>query len=89
MNGLRKATIQQSENCKKSSANSTLREKNERLAEQALKGLETKTIEKEVVKEIEVAPADYDAVSFIRRWSISPELKDEIFNANQQVSLFN
>ena len=71
------------------SANESLREKNERLAEQALKGLETKTIEKEVVKEIEVAPADYDAVSFIRRWSISPELKDEIFNANQQVSLFN
>ena len=31
----------------------------------------------------------HDAVSFIRRWSISPELKDEIFNANQQVSLFN
>lgn len=43
------------------SANDRLREKNERLAEQALKGLETKTIEKEVVKEIEVAPADYDA----------------------------
>ena len=43
------------------SANDSLREKNERLAEQALKGLETKTIEKEVVKEIEVAPADYDA----------------------------
>lgn len=42
-------------------ANESLREKNERLAEQALKGLETKTIEKEVVKEIEVAPADYDA----------------------------
>ena len=43
------------------SANESLREKNERLAEQALKGLETKTIEKEVVKEVEVAPADYDA----------------------------
>ena len=43
------------------SANESLREQNERLAEQALKGLETKTIEKEVVKEIEVAPADYDA----------------------------
>lgn len=43
------------------SANDSLREQNERLAEQALKGLETKTIEKEVVKEIEVAPADYDA----------------------------
>lgn len=43
------------------SANDSLREQNERLAEQALKGLETKMIEKEVVKEIEVAPADYDA----------------------------
>lgn len=43
------------------SANDNLREQNERLAEQALKGLETKTIEKEIVKEIEVAPADYDA----------------------------
>lgn len=43
------------------SANDSLREQNERLAEQALKGLETKTIEKEAVKEIEVAPADYDA----------------------------
>lgn len=43
------------------SANDSLREQNERLAEQALKGLETKTIEKEIVKEIEVAPADYDA----------------------------
>lgn len=44
------------------SANSSLREKNERLAEQALKSLETKMtkmIEKEVVKE--VTPADYDA----------------------------
>jgi len=43
------------------SANDSLRGQNERLAEQALKGLETKTIEKEVIKEIEVAPADYDA----------------------------
>lgn len=43
------------------SANDSLREQNECLAEQALKGLETKMIEKEVVKEIEVAPADYDA----------------------------
>nr|DAM31123.1 MAG TPA: Protein of unknown function (DUF3102) [Caudoviricetes sp.]DAS45691.1 MAG TPA: Protein of unknown function (DUF3102) [Caudoviricetes sp.] len=44
------------------SANESLREKNERLAEQSLKSLETKTtkmIEKEVVKE--VTPADYDA----------------------------
>lgn len=43
------------------SENKNLQEKNERLADQILKGLETKTVEKEVVKEIEVAPADYDA----------------------------
>ena len=42
-------------------ARDSLRAQNERLAEQVLKGLETKTIEKKVVKEIEVAPADYDA----------------------------
>lgn len=39
-------------------ANENLREKNERLAEQALKGLEKKTVTKEVVKE--VFPADYN-----------------------------
>lgn len=39
-------------------ANESLREKNERLAEQALKGLEKKTVTKEVVKE--VFPADYN-----------------------------
>ena len=39
-------------------ANESLREKNERLAEQALKGLEKKTVTKEVVKE--VSPADYN-----------------------------
>lgn len=41
-------------------ANENLREKNERLAEQALKGLEKKTVTKEVVKEVEVFPADYN-----------------------------
>ena len=41
------------------SENESLREKNERLAEQVLKGLETKTVEKEVVKEVQVAPPDY------------------------------
>ena len=41
-------------------ANESLREKNERLAEQALKGLEKKTVTKEVVKEVEVFPADYN-----------------------------
>lgn len=39
-------------------ANENLREKNERLAEQALKGLEKKTVTKEIVKE--VFPADYN-----------------------------
>ena len=39
-------------------ANENLREKNERLVEQALKGLEKKTVTKEVVKE--VFPADYN-----------------------------
>ncbi|MED5890719.1 DUF3102 domain-containing protein, partial [Streptococcus anginosus] len=39
--------------------NEELREKNERLAEQALKGLEKKTVTKEVVKE--VVPDDYTA----------------------------
>lgn len=38
--------------------NEELREKNERLAEQALKGLEKKTVTKEIVKE--VFPADYN-----------------------------
>ena len=38
--------------------NEELRQKNERLAEQALKGLEKKTVTKEVVKE--VFPADYN-----------------------------
>jgi len=39
-------------------ANENLREKNERLAEQALKGLEKKIVTKEIVKE--VFPADYN-----------------------------
>lgn len=39
-------------------ANENLREKNERLADQALKGLEKKTVTKEIVKE--VFPADYN-----------------------------
>lgn len=47
--------------------NEDLREKNERLAEQALKGMETKTIEKEVVKEVEVTPADYDSTKSLNQ----------------------
>ena len=49
------------------SENEDLREKNERLAEQALKGMETKTIEKEVVKEVEVTPADYDSTKSLNQ----------------------
>lgn len=47
--------------------NEDLREKNEQLAEQALKGMETKTIEKEVVKEVEVTPADYDSTKSLNQ----------------------
>ena len=49
------------------SENEDLRKKNERLAEQALKGMETKTIEKEVVKEVEVTPADYDSTKSLNQ----------------------
>ena len=49
------------------SENEDLREKNEKLAEQALKGMETKTIEKEVVKEVEVTPADYDSTKSLNQ----------------------
>jgi chromosome segregation ATPase len=49
------------------SENEDLREKNEQLAEQALKGMETKTIEKEVVKEVEVTPADYDSTKSLNQ----------------------
>ena len=68
------------------SANDSLREKNERLAEQALKGLETKTIEKEVVKEIEVAPADYDATKSLNATLLekNSQLKREYDDLNDR-----
>lgn len=68
------------------SANDSLREKNERLAEQALKGLETKTIEKEVVKEIEVAPADYDATKSLNAMLLekNSQLKREYDDLNDR-----
>ena len=68
------------------SANDSLREKNERLAEQALKGLETKTIEKEVVKEIEVAPADYDATKSLNATLLekNSQLKREYDDLNNR-----
>ena len=53
------------------SENEDLREKNERLAEQALKGMETKTIEKEVIKEVEVIPADYDSTKSLNQTLMS------------------
>lgn len=49
------------------SENEDLRKKNEQLAEQALNGLETKTIEKEVIKEVEVIPADYDSTKSLNQ----------------------
>lgn len=68
------------------SANDSLREKNERLAEQALKGLETKTIEKEVVKEIEVKPADYDATKSLNATLLekNSQLKREYDDLNSR-----
>ena len=62
------------------SENEDLREKNERLAEQALKGMETKTIEKEVVKEVEVTPADYDSTK---------SLNQTLMTKNQELSKEN
>lgn len=68
------------------SANDSLREQNERLAEQALKGLETKTIEKEVIKEIEVAPADYDATKSLNATLLekNSQLKREYEDLNSR-----
>ena len=70
------------------SDNDSLREKNERLAEQALKGLETKTIEKEVVKEIEVAPADYDATKSLNATLLekNSQLKREYDDLNDRAA---
>ncbi|KAA0963169.1 DUF3102 domain-containing protein [Streptococcus cristatus] len=62
------------------SENEDLREKNEKLAEQALKGMETKTIEKEVVKEVEVTPADYDSTK---------SLNQTLMTKNQKLSKEN
>lgn len=68
------------------SDNNNLREKNERLADQILKGLETKTVEKEVVKEIEVAPADYDATKSLNAVLLekNSELKREYNDLNSR-----
>lgn len=70
------------------SANDSLREQNDRLAEQALKGLETKTIEKEVVKEIEVTPADYDATKSLNATLLekNSKLKREYEDLNDRAA---
>ena len=70
------------------SDNDSLREQNERLAEQALKGLETKTIEKEVVKEVEVAPADYDATKSLNATLLekNSQLKREYEDLNDRAA---
>lgn len=71
------------------SANESLREKNERLAEQALKSLEIKTtkmIEKEVVKE--VTPADYDATKSLNATLLekNSKLKREYDDLNNRAA---
>lgn len=68
------------------SENNNLQEKNERLADQILKGLEVKTVEKEVVKEIEVAPADYDATKSLNATLMekNSELKREYNDLNSR-----
>mgnify|MGYP000933987135 CR=1 FL=1 len=71
------------------SANESLREKNERLAEQALKSLETKMtkmIEKEVVKE--VTPADYDATKSLNATLLekNSKLKREYDDLNNRAA---
>lgn len=65
------------------SENEDLREKNERLAEQALKGMETKTIEKEVIKEVEVIPADYDSTKSLNQTLMSKN--QELSKENQEL----
>lgn len=65
------------------SENEDLRKKNEQLAEQALKGLETKTIEKEVIKEVEVTPADYDSTKSLNQTLMSKN--QELSKENQKL----
>lgn len=65
------------------SDNEDLRKKNEQLAEQALNGLETKTIEKEVIKEVEVIPADYDSTKSLNQTLMSKN--QELSNENQKL----
>ena len=67
--------------------NKILQEKNERLAEQALKGLEKKTVTKEVVKE--VVPDDYTATKQLNNTLLekNKSLVDELDSAKRSLKL--
>lgn len=67
--------------------NEELREKNERLAEQALKGLEKKTVTKEVVKE--VVPDDYTATKRLNNTLLekNKNLVDELDSVKRSLKL--
>jgi hypothetical protein len=68
-------------------ANENLREKNERLADQALKGLEKKTVTKEIVKE--VAPDDYTATKQLNNTLLekNKNLADELDSVKRSLKL--
>lgn len=67
--------------------NEELRQKNERLAEQALKGLEKKTVTKEIVKE--VAPDDYTATKQLNNTLLekNKNLVDELDSVKRSLKL--
>ncbi|MCW1051209.1 DUF3102 domain-containing protein [Streptococcus anginosus] len=67
--------------------NEDLREKNERLAEQALKGLEKKTVTKEAVKE--VVPDDYTATKQLNNTLLekNKNLVDELDSVKRSLKL--
>lgn len=67
--------------------NKILQEKNERLADQALKGLEKKTVTKEVVKE--VAPDDYTATKQLNNTLLekNKNLVDELDSVKRSLKL--
>lgn len=67
--------------------NENLREKNERLAEQALKGLEKKTVTKEIVKE--VVPDDYTATKQLNNTLLekNKNLVDELDSVKRSLKL--
>lgn len=67
--------------------NEELREKNERLADQALKGLEKKTVTKEVVKE--VVPDDYTATKQLNNTLLekNKNLVDELDSVKRSLKL--